>query len=91
MKRYDLITPEGTRDLLFADCLARRAVERKLEKLFLGFGYSEVVTPGIEFYDSRKAFISLLTQRAELLHFVLTPQFLLQDLWQQDFLKQSFL
>lgn len=51
MKRYDLITPEGTRDLLFADCLARRAVERKLEKLFLGFGYSEVVTPGIEFYD----------------------------------------
>lgn len=51
MKKYDLITPEGTRDLLFADCLARRNVERKLEKLFLGFGYSEVVTPGIEFYD----------------------------------------
>ena len=51
MKRYDLITPEGTRDLLFTDCLARRTVEKKLEKLFAGFGYSEVVTPGIEFYD----------------------------------------
>lgn len=51
MKRYDLITPEGTRDLLFTECLARRAVENKLKKLFTGFGYSEVVTPGIEFYD----------------------------------------
>lgn len=51
MKRYDLITPEGTRDLLFNDCLARRVVENKLADLFKGFGYSEVVTPGIEFYD----------------------------------------
>ena len=51
MKRYDLITPEGTRDLLFNDCLARRTVEDKLSGLFRGFGYSEVVTPGIEFYD----------------------------------------
>lgn len=51
MKRYDLITPEGTSDLLFNGCLARRAVENKLSELFKGFGYSEVVTPGIEFYD----------------------------------------
>ena len=52
MKRYDLITPEGTRDLLFEDCLARRKVEKTLAALFEGFGYSEVVTPGIEFYDA---------------------------------------
>ncbi|MBR4622283.1 MAG: ATP phosphoribosyltransferase regulatory subunit [Ruminococcus sp.] len=51
MKRNDLITPEGTRDLLFGDCLARRAVENKLSELFTKSGYSEVVTPGIEFYD----------------------------------------
>lgn len=51
MKRYDLITPEGTRDVLFDECLARREVESKLAALFEGFGYSEVVTPGIEFYD----------------------------------------
>lgn len=44
MKRYDLITPEGTRDLLFEGCLARRMVEDRLSKLFEGFGYSEVVT-----------------------------------------------
>ena len=52
MKRYDLITPEGTRDLLFEDCLARRKAEKALSELFEGFGYSEVVTPGIEFYDA---------------------------------------
>ena len=51
MKRYDLITPEGTRDLLFNDYIARRAVEEKLAGIFKGFGYSEVVTPGIEFFD----------------------------------------
>ena len=51
MKRYDLITPEGTRDLLFEECKARREVENKLTGLFSGLGYSEVVTPGIEFYD----------------------------------------
>lgn len=51
MKRYDLITPEGTKDLLFEDCLARRDVEKKFRSIFTGFGYSEVVTPGIEFYD----------------------------------------
>lgn len=52
MKRYDLITPEGTRDLLFEECLARRSVEKDLKELFTSFAYSEVVTPGIEFYDA---------------------------------------
>ncbi|MBR6337909.1 MAG: ATP phosphoribosyltransferase regulatory subunit, partial [Ruminococcus sp.] len=51
MKRYDLITPEGTRDLLFEECLARRSVEKRLKELFSAFGYSEVVTPGLEFFD----------------------------------------
>lgn len=51
MKRYDLITPEGTRDLLFDESVARRTVEDKLQKLFKEYGYSEVITPGLEFYD----------------------------------------
>ncbi len=51
MKRYDLITPEGTRDLLFEECAAVRAVENRLQDIFKSKGYSEVITPGLEFYD----------------------------------------
>lgn len=51
MKRYDLLTPEGTRDLLFDECVAKRLIEERLRKIFTGYGYSEVVTPGLEFYD----------------------------------------
>ncbi len=51
MRFYDLITPEGTKDYLFEDCLARREVECRLRSIFSAMGYSEVVTPGIEFFD----------------------------------------
>lgn len=51
MKRYDLLTPEGTRDLLFDECVAKRMIEETLRNTFIGYGYSEVVTPGLEFYD----------------------------------------
>lgn len=51
MRTYELITPEGTKDILFDECLAMREVEDKYIKIFKGMGYSEVVTPEIEFYD----------------------------------------
>lgn len=51
MKRYDLLTPEGTRDQLFDECLAKRSIQEKLRKIFTAYGYSEVITPGLEFYD----------------------------------------
>ncbi|MDD6175321.1 MAG: ATP phosphoribosyltransferase regulatory subunit [Firmicutes bacterium] len=51
MKRYARITPEGTRDMLFEDCVAMHTVEDKLTALFSGLGYHEVQTPGLEFYD----------------------------------------
>ncbi|MCL2636768.1 MAG: ATP phosphoribosyltransferase regulatory subunit [Oscillospiraceae bacterium] len=51
MKKYNLITPEGTRDLLFEECKARRDIETKLMDLFKSEGYSEVITPSLEFYD----------------------------------------
>ncbi len=51
MKRYDLLTPEGTRDLLFDECATKRYIEESLRSIFSGYGYSEVVTPGLEFYD----------------------------------------
>lgn len=51
MKKYNKITPEGTNDLLFEDCLAHRFVEKNLTEVFSSRGFHEVVTPGIEFYD----------------------------------------
>lgn len=46
-----LITPEGTRDLLFEDCLARHKVEAGIRELVTARGFSEVITPALEFYD----------------------------------------
>ncbi|HCC03064.1 MAG TPA: ATP phosphoribosyltransferase regulatory subunit [Ruminococcaceae bacterium] len=51
MKKNNMITPEGTRDLLFEECLARRSVESKLADAFRTRGYNEVMTSGLEFYD----------------------------------------
>lgn len=51
MKNYDLITPEGTKDLLFGECIVRRNIEDVLLKLFKSRGYSEMITSGLEFFD----------------------------------------
>lgn len=51
MKKWNKITPEGTNDLLFEECIARRYVEKELNEVFSSHGFNEVVTPGLEFYD----------------------------------------
>ena len=51
MKKYDLITPEGTRDLLFDESVAIRTLEQRITNIFISNSYSEVITPGLEFYD----------------------------------------
>ncbi len=51
MKDYFKITPEGTKDLLFEECLANRTVSSILGNVFSHRGFHEVLTPGIEFYD----------------------------------------
>ncbi|MCQ2416798.1 MAG: ATP phosphoribosyltransferase regulatory subunit [Oscillospiraceae bacterium] len=51
MNKYDRITPEGTRDALFAECTLRRQIENNLHGLFTARGYSEIITPTLEFYD----------------------------------------
>ena len=51
MNKYDRITPEGTRDALFAECTLRRQIENRLHGLFAARGYSEIITPTLEFYD----------------------------------------
>lgn len=44
-------TPEDTRDRLFSECLERRQVQSALVELFRRRGYTEVITPEVEFYD----------------------------------------
>ena len=51
MKTYSKITPEGTRDLLFEECRARREVQARLSRVFTLRGYREVITPGLEYFD----------------------------------------
>lgn len=51
MKKYDRITPEGTKDLLFEECEAQRKIINTLRDTFEARNYHEVITPGFEFYD----------------------------------------
>lgn len=51
MRNNDLLTPEGTRDLLFEECAAKRVISERVTNIFKSYGYSEVITPGLEFFD----------------------------------------
>lgn len=44
-------TPEGTRDLLFASCKALRQTENMIRNTLENKGYSEIITPAVEYYD----------------------------------------
>lgn len=51
MKKYCKITPEGTRDILFEECITYRNIEKLLANVFQSRGFHEVITPGLEYYD----------------------------------------
>ncbi len=51
MKQNRCSTPLGTKDLLFEESLVRRNIEQTLSSLFMKRGFSEVMTPGMEFLD----------------------------------------
>jgi ATP phosphoribosyltransferase regulatory subunit len=57
MTRQDFIpqVPYGTKDILPADAARKRGVENELARLFLAWGYQEVVTPTFEYYETLKA------------------------------------
>jgi len=62
MASYDRITAEGARDVLFEDCRALRAVERRLRELYRAAGYHEVMTPSMEFFDVYASGVGALPQ-----------------------------
>lgn len=51
MKKFLKVTPEGTKDFLFAECFAMDDICGQIEDVFKSRGFKRVITPGIEFYD----------------------------------------
>lgn len=51
MSKWKIHTPEGVQDILFDECALKRNIEEKLRGLYRSYGYFEVETPTIEFYD----------------------------------------
>ncbi|MEE1155177.1 MAG: ATP phosphoribosyltransferase regulatory subunit [Acutalibacteraceae bacterium] len=52
MRKYYKLTPEGTRDLLFEESTAINSVSSIINNVFKEKGYYQVITPGLEFYDT---------------------------------------
>ena len=50
MKRFAI--PEGTRDLILGECTAKKRLQGAIEQVFDSYGYKEIVTPSIEFYQT---------------------------------------
>ena len=46
------IIPEGTRDLILEDCAIKKKLQRDIEGILDKWGYEEIVTPTIEFYQT---------------------------------------
>ena len=51
MNRFRISTPEGTRDLLFASARALRQTENAVRGALEQCGYSEIITPAVEYFD----------------------------------------
>lgn len=46
------IIPEGTRDLILDECIIKRNIEKKIDTIFEKWGFKEVITPTLEFYET---------------------------------------
>lgn len=48
---YKNIIPDGTRDLTNEECVKKSKIINSINNVFNSWGYKEVITPSIEFYD----------------------------------------
>ncbi|MCX7923689.1 MAG: ATP phosphoribosyltransferase regulatory subunit [Clostridia bacterium] len=62
MGKWKIYTPEGVQDILFEDCFMKRNLEAKIRGLFRSYGYYEIETPTVEFYDAFAAESDLIPQ-----------------------------
>ncbi len=51
MKNNRIHTPFGVKDMLYEECMVKKSIERKIDDVFIGFGYKEVVTPTFEYIE----------------------------------------
>ena len=52
-----LHTPEGVRDIYGKEYARKLAVEQKLQKAIHCFGYEDIQTPSIEFFEIGRAHV----------------------------------
>lgn len=64
MKRWSIYTPEGVQDILFDQCRVKRTLETGLRRLFDSYGYIEMETPTIEFFDAFGGEMGLIRQES---------------------------
>ena len=56
--------PMGMKDTLFNDCIKKETLKERIEKVFQSYGYIEIMTPTIEFYQTyQNAFSQLDDQQ----------------------------
>ena len=54
--------PQGMKDTILNECEKKKYLQNTLEQIFESFGYEEIITPTIEYYETyENAFISLLS------------------------------
>lgn len=51
MSRWKIYTPDGVQDILFDECYTKREIEKRIRNTFRSYGYYEIETPTIEFFD----------------------------------------
>jgi len=51
LAKWKIYTPEGVQDILFNECYVKRNLEEKIRGMFRMWGYYEIETPTLEFYD----------------------------------------
>lgn len=51
MSKWKIYTPDGVQDILFDECFAKRELEKRIRDTFRSYGYYEIETPTIEFFD----------------------------------------
>lgn len=50
MKKFSI--PSGTRDLILKECVNRQELKQEIEAVFEAYGYEEIITPSIEYYET---------------------------------------